>query len=418
MFLIKLYHFIFGYITLSITGLKPERFINILMNLHVKFWGIEKVANDENTDAKVGELRIKIPSRYAKEAMFDEIAGKTHTEYKIIKQRGFRFFLKRNKYRLGLYVGTVIGIAMIYFSTFFIWDVKIVKSDYPRDEEVIELLEKLGCKTGVLIKDLNVLELQNRAILASNGKISWLAVNIKGTVANIEVKKTETKTEIIDRTTPANIIASKSGKIVYIDAYEGQQIALEDTTVQKGNLLISGAVDSQMLGTIIKHASGKVLAETTRIVEVIVPRDSTEKCYTENVTDKRSLNIFGKNLNLYIKSGVSMGKYEKTKETKNITLFNAVVLPIKITTATYSEFEIKNIKLDEKSAKDIAISKINSIIDSRFGDDKNIIEIVAQNYEEEVTDDYFYMKCTVELIENIAKELPFDADLEETETKS
>ena len=71
---------------------------------------------------------------------------------------------------------------------------------------------------------------------------------------------------------------------------------------------------------------------------------------------------------------------------------------------------IKNIKIDENTAKDIAISKINCIIDNRFGEDENIIEIISKNYEWEINGGYFYMICTVELTENIAKEMPFETN--------
>ncbi|MCL1859649.1 MAG: sporulation protein YqfD [Oscillospiraceae bacterium] len=404
MFFIKLYHFIFGYVTVKITGAKPEKFINMLINLRIKFWGLKKISS-----ANISELQAKIPSRYAKKFIFDEIANKTHADYAIVLQKGIRFFIERRKHRFGIYTGAIIGILLIYFSTFFIWEVKIAKSDYTNNSEIIELLEKLGCKTGVWKKSLDIIEIQNRAVLASDGKISWLAVNIKGTVANIEIKKTEPSAEIIDTKTPANIIASKSGKITYIDTYDGQQTVKKDDTILKGDLLISGAVDSEMLGVVIKHASGKILAETTRIIEVIIPLDSTEKYYTGNIINKNSLNIFGKNINLYIKSNVPIKKYDKTKETKNIVLFNQVILPVKITTANYSEFTEKNIKLTENSAKDIAISKINCIIDNRFGGDENIVEIKSRNYEGEIYDGYYYMKCTVDCVENIAKEMPFEA---------
>ena len=404
MFFIKFYHFIFGYVHIKIAGGKPERFINMLINMRIKFWGLKKTPD-------VPELRAKIPSRYAKEAVFDEIANKTHVDYKIISKKGIRFFIERRKHRLGIYTGTIIGILLIYFSTFFIWEVKIAKSDYTNDQEIIELLEKLGCKTGVLIKNLDIIEIQNRAVLNSNGKISWLAVNIKGTVANIEIKKTEPSAKIVDTKTPSNIIASKSGKIIYIDTYDGQQAAQKDNTIIKGDLLISGAVDSEMLGVIIKHASGKVLAETTRIIEIDIPLVSTEKYYTGTVINKNSLNIFGKNINLYLKNDIPAEKYVKIKNTENLTLFDAVVLPIKITTAAYIEFKEKNIKIDENTAKDIAISKINCIIDNRFGNDENIVEIKAQNFEGEIYDDHYYMKCTVGCIENIAKEMPFEANL-------
>ena len=111
MFFIRFYHFIFGYITVKIIGAKPERFINMLMNMRIKFWGIEKAPDG---------LRVKISSRYMKKALFDEISRKTNTEYKIISQKGVRFFLERRKRRLGIYAGTVIGVLLIYFSTFLI----------------------------------------------------------------------------------------------------------------------------------------------------------------------------------------------------------------------------------------------------------------------------------------------------------
>ena len=410
MFLIKLYHFIFGYATLKITGIKPERFINMIMNLRIKFWGIERFS-DENTNG----LCIKIPSRYAKEAALYEAANKTNTKCDIISKKGIRYLLERHKYRLGIYLGVVIGVTLIYISTFFIWDVKIVKSDYNNNVEVIEILEKLGCKNGAFIKNIDVKELQDRAVLNSNGKITWLAVNIKGTVAYIEIKKREPPEKINDRKTPANIIASKSGKIIYIDTYDGQQMVEKDVAVQKGDLLISGAVNSEMLGMRIKHASGKVLAETTRTIEVIIPLDSTEKIYTGNETGKISLNIFGKNINLYLKNDVSFEKYNKIKDVKNLTLFDAVVLPVKVSTSIYKEFEVKNIKIDENTAKALAISKINCIIDSEFGGDENIIEIKSKNYEGEYCNEqaqnYYYMKCTVDCVENIAEEMPFDTNI-------
>ncbi|MCL2095838.1 MAG: sporulation protein YqfD [Oscillospiraceae bacterium] len=404
MFLVKLYHFLFGYVSVRIAGVKPERFINMLMNLNVRFWGIEKEESKSEDQNKTGALRIKMSSRYANEETLKKIAAKTNTDCEIIDKTGVRYLLARHKYRLGIYAGTLIGAALIYTSTFFVWDVKISRSDYHSDMEIIEMLERFGCKPGVLIKNIDSAQIQNKIILASNGKISWLAVNIKGTVANIEVKKAEPAEKIIDRTTPANITASKTGKIIFIDAYEGERVAGEETTVQKGEVLISGVTESEMLGIRIKRAAGKAVAETIRKVEVIIPLNSSEKYYTGNTAGKRSLNILGRNINLYLNAGVNYPEYDRTRETKNLTLFDVIVLPIKISTAFYSEFEIKNKKISRNTAKDIAISKINSIIDSRFGSDENIIDIKSKHFEEEITEDYFYMSCTVELIENIAEE--------------
>ena len=413
MFFIKLYHFLFGYVIIRIIGEKPEKFINILMHLRVKFRGIERIEKIEKNSTEndnISEIRVKISSRYIKEKMLEDIALRTNTEYKIISKNGFRFLLERHKSRLGLYTGAVIGVALIYFSTFFIWDVQVSKSDYDNNTEIIEMLESLGCKPGVLKKNIDVIELQNRAVLMSNGKISWIAVNIKGTVANIEIKKRESAADIIDQTNPMNIVASKSGKIIYMEVYEGEQIAKKETTVEKGDLLISGAVDSEMLGMRIKHASGKIFAETTRTIEIIIPLNLSEKYYTGNKINKNNLNILGKNINLYLKKGISFKKYDKIKDINNIVLFDMIVLPVKFLTVIYKEFELKTVKIDENIAKDIAIFKINSIIDDRFHDE-NIVEINSRVYEYEITEDYYYLKCVVYCVENIAKEMPFESNI-------
>ncbi|MCL2772379.1 MAG: sporulation protein YqfD [Oscillospiraceae bacterium] len=404
MFFINLYNFLFGYVTVKIKGAKPERFINMLMNLRIKFWGIEKISENE--------LNFKTASRYARKYVFDEIARKTHTNCEIVSKKGIKFLLERHKYRLGLYTGAVAGFILIYMSTFYIWDIKIDKSDYPNNAEIIELLENLGCKTGAYIPKIDPFELQTKAILA-NKNIAWIAVNIKGTVAYVEVKKREEPVTIVDQTTPTNVVASKSGKIVYMDAYDGTKVATLDNTVQKGDLLISGAVNSNALGVRIKHAAGKVLAETTRIIEVEIPLKSSEKEYTGNRAEKNTLSILGKNINLYLNNKISMEKYDKIKKTENLTLFNAVVLPVKISTSEYVEFQKKEIIIDEETAKDIAISKINGIIESRFENDKDIVEIKSKNfYGGEIKDDYYYMKCEVECIENIAKEVPFNTNIQ------
>ena len=403
MFFIKLYNFIFGYVILKINGDKPEKFINMLMTMRIKFWDIEKPPNLSN------ELRLKIASRYASsKEILGKMAEKSNTQCEIIHENGIKYFLINHKYRLGIYVGVLIGAAIVYTSTFFIWEVKITNSDYPNEEEIIQILEQFGCKNGAYIPKLNVTEIQNRVILANN-KILWIAINIKGTVANIEIRRREEPVKIIDKDTPTNIIASKTGKIISIEAYDGTKTAVQGDTVEKGDLLISGAIESSVVGMRIKHAMGKVMAETIRIIEVKIPLNITKKDYTGTVINKNSLNILGKNVNLYFNSGNFMLKYDRIEKTENLKLFNAVVLPIRIKTVTYQEFVNTSVILDETEARIIAIAKINDIIEREFKD----IKIESIEYEEILHDgtDY-YLQCKLDCIEDIAQEVPFISNIE------
>ena len=106
-----------------------------------------------------------------------------------------------------------------------------------------------------------------------------------------------------------------------------------------------------------------------------------------------------------------MRKYDRIKKTENLTLFNAVVLPMKISSLSYIEFKTAEINIDEETAKKIAAAKISGIIENKFENDKNIVEIKASDYEWKTIDDYYYMKCEIECIENIAKEMPFETNI-------
>ena len=402
MFFIKLYNFIFGYVVLKINGEKPERFINMLMMLRIKFWGIEKLPDINN------ELHVNIASRHvlSKENL-NKIAQRANTSCEIIKENGLRYFLLRHKSRLGIYVGILLGAAIIYASTFFIWEVKITNSDYPNNGEIIRLLEQYGCKNGVYIPGLNISETEQKILLASN-KILWIAINIKGTVANIEVRRRDEPVKIIDKGTPTNIVASKTGKILSVEAYEGTKIAVQDATVEKGDLLISGAIESNVVGMRIKHASGKVMAETVRVIEVKIPLNIAQKEYTGAEINKNSLNILGKNVNLYLNSGNSMEMYDKIEIMEDFKLFDVIILPVKVTMVTYREFIKKSLTLDELEAKVIAMAKIDDIIEREFKD----IKIESREYEEIINDDgNYYLQCKLNCIEDIAHEVPFGSNI-------
>ena|GEM_PF-1486767 len=407
MFLINLYNFLFGSVIIKISGDKPERFLNALISLRIKFWDIKKIQDNHGNAA----LIFKTSARFAHEPTLREIAKRTRAQYNIIKKSGLRYFLERHKNRLGLYAGITAGIILIYASTFFIWEVKIIKSDYPDDTEIIELLQKLGVKNGARIKDIEPSEIQSLAILA-NPDIAWLAVNIKGTIANIEIKYREPAVEIVDTESPANIIAAKSGKIIYFDVYEGTPVVLIDDTVQKGELMISGEIESQVLGVRITHAAGKILAETSRTIELKIPLRTARKEYTGHTVRKNKLNIFGRNVNLYLRGGTSMRKYDKIRYTENVTLFGGINLPMRIFSVDYLEFEEPEIIISEEEAEKIAYAKIEQIIAGKFDKDENIIEITGKTYEGKLAGDYYYIICLVDLIENIAQEARLETEPE------
>jgi hypothetical protein len=160
----------------------------------------------------------------------------------------------------------------------------------------------------------------------------------------------------------------------------------------------------------IKPAMGKVMAETVRVIEVKIPLYIIQKVYTGVEINKNSVNILGKNVNLYFNSRNYMDKYDKIEITDDLKLFNIIVFPMKITTIVYKEFIHNSKTIEEIDAKIVAISKIDDIIEREF---KNI-KIESREYEEIISDDGgdYYLQCKLECIEDIAQEVPFIANIE------
>lgn len=102
------------------------------------------------------------------------------------------------------------------------------------------------------------------------------------------------KPEMENQETPCNIKAAFSGQILRIEVYEGTAVAKVGEAVVEGQLLISGMVeDTNKNVTLIKHASGRVVASTTRRFEVSVPLQKEVTYTVGEPVMRKSMDLFG-----------------------------------------------------------------------------------------------------------------------------
>jgi hypothetical protein len=147
---------------------------------------------------------------------------------------------------------------------------------------------------------------------------------------------------------------------------------------------------------------------------VKIPLRTVQKEHTGLTVRKNKLNIFGRNVNLYLSGRTPMEKYDRIRSAENLTMFGRIILPMKILSTEYIEFEEREVMLSEEEAEQIAFAKINQIIAEKFDNDENIIEITGKSYAGEIYDGYYYLICVVDCIENIAKEMPLSANSEDS----
>ena len=177
-------------------------------------------------------------------AAYEKARGEERFPLEKRRQHGFFSFVKRHKKRAGFYIGAAFAAFLIVFSSLFVWDVDVHGTERLSEEAIRTALEEQGLRLGVFIPSLNKERLEQELMLDMDG-LSWISINLRGTVANVEVHERKDALLTQDTQSPSNLIASMDGQIHALQITGGQTIAKLGQIVKKGDLLVSGAIDSK-----------------------------------------------------------------------------------------------------------------------------------------------------------------------------
>ncbi|MBQ0126283.1 MAG: sporulation protein YqfD [Clostridiales bacterium] len=287
-------------------------------------------------------------------AKMNLIANKVGVEIKT-ERTGFPAIAHRYRKRFGIPVGAALMILIIVFSSKFVWDIRISGNESISAESIEQTLDGYGLKLGAFVPSLDG-DLICRKIVIERPDISWATVNLRGTVADVEIR--EAKSAGVDKiSSPSNIVALCDGQIVSVEAYGGKSEVSSGQTVKKGDLLISGVINSNALGYRLVRSRGKVFAKVSKTFSASVPLEITVKTPTGRSKTEKNTIFFSKNLNLFKNINISYEKYDTIVKTERKTLFGKN-LPVSVMTVTYSEYTETTRRLDEKEALDMAKEQI------------------------------------------------------------
>ncbi len=310
----------------------------------------------------------------------------------------------RYKKRFGLVIGGLLLVLALQFSTGFIWQIKVSGNVDVPPEEIRSLLRELGCDVGSRIDGIDFEKLCNRYIAVSDN-ISWISVNMRGTVARVEVR--EQRSPVINEGGgPSNLIAARGGVIERIACYGGDSQVSEGQVVREGELLISGFAADRDENMYLTRSKGEVIARTEREISVFVPYKTVQKVYTGRIFEEKSINIFGKIIKLSKNTGNYSGFYDRIEEEKNWVLFDRIILPVSVQRIGYHEYREEAVIMTEAESIAEAQAQIKSAIAALPRD----AEILGISTATEVETDGVRITCLVGCLENIAEERPIEVE--------
>lgn len=345
--------------------------------------------------------KLKIELLFPSRKRFLEVASAADARILSETRSGLPFILLRFRGRIGVLLGIPIFFFLIIYPSLFIWEINVSGSSATSTETILAALAKEGLSVGCRIHDIDVAETSTRALLECDG-LSWMAINISGTTAEVVVRDAVTPNADSSDKTPSNLIATCDGVIERIELISGQAVVSTGQTVRGGQVLISGFYEGRDgLTYTLEPSVGRVYARVRKVIDESVPTFGSKLMPTGRATSYRSFYFFGKEIAL---PGDVSDPYENSRKSSDADrlAFFGHPLPIGINTMTFSEVIEGEFTLDDDEATKLCEKKITKALSAALADAETL-EITKS-----VSCDGAVCKIRVEVycIENIAKGVP------------
>lgn len=316
-----------GQVWLRVTCPYPERVLNLCSARKLAFWDLEWEGTETFT-CRMSRGDHRVLSRAAE---------KLDCTIEIVRREGAPYTLAKLRHRQALAVGIAACGAAVLIGSFFVWDIQIAGNETVPREVILRSLEKNGVHRGCFGFALNGEDIRNHVLLEIP-ELLWITVNVSGCRAYVEVRERVEAPEPVDEREPTNVVARRDGLILDIQAMDGVRCVLPGTSVEAGELLISGVEDTETVGARVLTGMGKAEARTWYTLSTVMPLTVAEKQYTGEEKQGYSL-VFGTNrVKFFLNSSIGTGNYDKITERTQWSLFG-LPLPVTFVKETFRFYE-------------------------------------------------------------------------------
>ncbi len=379
----SIFRLIFSTITVTAYG-NAERFIELLNKNNIRYWNLKRQSD--------GGMSFSIyKNTYPKISNFG-------CRLEIGEMHGLLYILNRYRKRVGLVVGCFIFLIALYVISLFVWDIQVIGCKTISEQAVLSRLGQNGLTIGRLKSSFNCSEIENE-FLKHFDEVSWISINLKGTMAYVEIREVKEQPEYIDASRPSSIYAARDGVIASVEAYMGYSVVKAGDTVTAGDLIVSGNYTDRYGVEYKLHSHAKVMAYTVHSQSVTVPIKYNEHVKTGKVKNKYSFKLTRFIIPLYFNKNIIYNSYDITKSVKKFKIGKNFVLPFEILKTTYSEvYDLECIR-----SKEVALAQAYEQLND-FENDLIGIVINERRYMETINDDSVTVKVMLECYEDIGIE--------------
>lgn len=364
----RLINFLRGTVRVEVTGVFPERLLNLCGQARVAFWGVEW--RDEQS------LSMTVHRSFCLELA--ELAQKAQCEIKVGGKWGLPEFLVRFRKRYAFLLGLTAALCAVTLLSRFVWSIDVTGNERVPTSVILQTLRKIGVRPGIYGPALDRQQAAQEALLELND-LSWMGINLHGTRLEVIVREVISAPEGVDESGYYDIIAKIDGLIESVEALQGDALVKPGDVVARGDVLLSGEVTleapqySEFPDRYYQtHARGAVKAQTWRTLRLAIPLQTQVKVLRGNVRKNWTLYLGDRAVPLWERQ--REGTWEKGRVIRAIPGRVGEMLPFRLEEERWQEYETESVEVDMAAARRMLEEQLHGQLLARIGEDAEVLE--------------------------------------------
>lgn len=346
-----------GELEVTATGLSPEKLLNLAAKNYISLSGVRRLSYTQ--------LCFNIgPADYNR---LKKLLPEGRYKLNIGSSRGLSLMLYAFRARYCLIAGIIISIVLAFFASSRIWFVKVRGCEKVSEENVLQLLESYGLKSGASVSGEELDEMEKR-LMQDISDISWVGISRRGVNIYAYIKESSELPESTPIDKPADVIALKDGVVEKVTVLQGRAVVTQGQTVRAGDVLISGELIYQDLPYQYIYALGDVQARIWYSGERKISLVQSETVRTGNTAVVRTMRIFGQDIPLDGEN--PFASYEVESREQDVMNLG---IPVTIITQTYYETEKREYSITQEDALELGKSDLEQELSAQIPQDAEIL---------------------------------------------
>lgn len=321
-------NYIRGSVRIEIQGAAIERFLNLCAQNQIDFWDVRRLAPD------LAQATVRIQGF----RQLRRFTRRTMCSVRIVGKKGAPFQARRLRPRWALWGGGALCALLLWTACQMVWTIDASRCDQSLQAEALELASQAGLRPGVPARRVDGERVRDY-IMTHSDKFSFVAVNVRGSWAQIIAQGRAPTPEMTPVDQPCDVTADKTGIIVSIQVKAGVAMKRVGETVVEGDILAAGTIVSAQGEVYQVHAMADVELRTWRTLRSVMPTRLTAKIPTGRQKTRWALVVGGRRFPLSLIEKEPFQWYDTFIEKKPLRLTEHTVLPIALVRQRYVEYQ-------------------------------------------------------------------------------